>query len=49
MKTIIIGRLIIAEFIKHEWGQHYTIRGVSRLLEDLGLTYSAYIHPEKSR
>ncbi|MCM3736999.1 IS630 family transposase [Bacillus cytotoxicus] len=32
---------IIASFIKREWGQTYTLRGVSRLLyEDLGLSYT---------
>jgi len=31
---------IMADFIKREWGQTYTLRGVSNLLEDLGLSYT---------
>lgn len=31
---------IIASFIKKEWNQTYTLRGVSRLLHDLGLRYT---------
>ncbi len=30
---------IIAALIKREWNQTYTLRGVSRLLHDLGLNY----------
>lgn len=31
---------IIADFIQREWGQLYTLRGVSGLLDDLGLSYT---------
>lgn len=31
---------IIASFIEKEWNQTYTLRGVSRLLHDLGLRYT---------
>ncbi|WP_267897299.1 IS630 family transposase [Peribacillus saganii] len=31
---------IISDFIQREWKQTYTLRGVSRLLEDLGLSYT---------
>lgn len=31
---------IIASFIEKEWHQTYTLRGVSRLLHDLGLRYT---------
>jgi transposase len=31
---------IIEDFIQKEWGQTYTLRGISRLLEDLGLSYT---------
>ncbi|ANS48317.1 hypothetical protein BT246_29550 [Bacillus thuringiensis] len=31
---------IIASFIKREWNASYTLRGVSRLLHDLGLSYT---------
>lgn len=31
---------IMVDFIEREWGQTYTLRGVSRLLEDLGLSYT---------
>ncbi|WP_197228951.1 helix-turn-helix domain-containing protein, partial [Bacillus thuringiensis] len=31
---------IITFFIKREWNQSYTLRGVSRLLHDLGLSYT---------
>ena len=31
---------IIAAFIEREWAQSYTLRGVSKLLEDLGLSYT---------
>lgn len=31
---------IISDFIQREWGQTYTLRGVSLLLEDLGLSHT---------
>lgn len=31
---------IMADFIEKEWGQTYTLRGTSRLLQDLGLSYT---------
>lgn len=31
---------IIAEFIQREWGQTYTLRGVSLLLKNLGFSYT---------
>jgi len=31
---------IISSFIEKEWNQTYTLRGVSRLLHDLGLSYT---------
>lgn len=31
---------LVAELIKREWGETYTLRGVSRLLHALGLSYT---------
>ena len=46
---------IIASFIEKEWSQCYTLRGVSRLLHELGLSYTqptytlAKADPEKQK
>jgi len=45
----------MTDFIEKEWGETYTLRGVSRILEDLGLSYTRPTYtlkkadPQKSR